>query len=200
MADATREEAGLSVATPSEEDRTAWYHLLFGVRRSVRYHNRRRRFFDNLNRWKTALALLSGSAAMVTILAKMDPALPLAASAFVTVVSTLDLVLGTTTKARLHADLARRFLDLERKMTLLQEPSVEDLRTSTADRLLIEADEPPIMRVVDILCHNELLLAMGHDPRECCAVPWYKRLLAPVISMSAEGLQTVGEQEARRNN
>jgi hypothetical protein len=136
---------------------------------------------------------------MVTILAEMDSALPLAASAFVTVVSTFDLVLGTTMKARLHADLARRFLDLERAMTLIKEPTADDLRKYTAQRLLIEADEPPILRVLDVLCHNELMLALGHTRHELCHVPWYQRLLAPCISMSAEGLQTIGEREAQKD-
>jgi hypothetical protein len=162
--------------------------LLFGVRRSIRYHNRRRRFFDGLNHWKTGLSLVFGSTAMVTILAKVDTAIPLLASALVTVVSTIDLVIGTTAMARLHTELARRFIELERELTLLEEYTDDALGMSTAKRLTIEADEPPIMRVLDILCHNELILARGYDRNELFYVPWYKRLFAHLINLSDESI------------
>lgn len=164
------------------------HELLFGVRRSIRYHNRRRRFFDGLNRWKTGLSLVFGSAAMVTILAQVDTRIPLLASALVAVVSTIDLVIGTTAMARLHTEIARRFIDLERELTLLKNPTDDDLRACTAKRLAIEADEPPVLRVLDILCHNELLLAMGYDRTELYHVPWYKRSLAHLINFADESI------------
>lgn len=71
----------------------------------------------------------------------------------------------------------------------------EDLRTWTARRLLIEADEPPVLRVLDILCHNELLLAMDYPRSELCRVPWWKRLLAPFMNLSDEAIRKVGEAE-----
>ena len=147
------------------------HSLLFGVRRSARYRNRRRRFFDNVYRIKTALSLLAGSTAMVTILAAMGNIPPLIASAFVTLISTIDLVMGSSTKGRLHADLARRFIELERLMTVETEPTDERVRNWTAQQLLIEADEPPVLRVLDILCHNELLLAMGYPREQLYSVP-----------------------------
>jgi hypothetical protein len=145
------------VSIPPEDMKQSWDDLLSGVRRSVLYHRHRQRHFENLNRWKTALTLLSGSVAMGTLMGRVDESktLPLIASAFVTIVSTAELVIGTATKARLHADLARRFIELERTMTLIDSPTLHDLRKYTAERLLIEADEPPILRMLDVLCHNE---------------------------------------------
>lgn len=75
-----------------------WHNLLFGVRRSIRYHQRRRRFFDNLARGKTWLAFVFGSAAMATLLAHGPttgntcpvPLLPLIATILVTAVTALD--------------------------------------------------------------------------------------------------------------
>jgi hypothetical protein len=172
------------------------HDLLVGVRRSVRSHHRRRRFFDNLYRSKTALTLLAGSATMGTILASMPQALQSIAAALVIVIPTLKLVLGATTKARLHADLARRFLDLERAMTLAKDPTDDDLRLWTAQRLLIEAEEPPILRVLDILCHNALLLALDYPRAELCDVPWWKRWLAPFMNVADEGIRKIGERVA----
>jgi hypothetical protein len=126
----------------AEDVQQRWEDLLFGVRRSVLYHRHRQRHFDNLNRWKTAITLLSGSAAMVTILAHLKNAIwPLAASALVTVVSTAELVIGTTAKARLHAELARRFLELERAMTFVDHPATNDLQKYTAERSAIPSQK-----------------------------------------------------------
>ena len=169
--------------------------LLFDVRRSIRYHTRRRRFFDNMYRWKTWLALVFGGAAFVSLAAQMHGDLPLLMTALVSVVSALDLVIGSTTRARLHADLARRFVELEREIALMKDPAEEALRTWTAQRLTIEADEPPILRVLDILCHNELLLAMDYPRRRLCVVPWHKRVLAPFVNVGAESIRTRGEIE-----
>lgn len=173
---------------------TNLHPLLFGIRRSARYHNRRRRFFDNMHRLKTALSLLAGSAAMVAIMATTkNDNIALAASAIVTFVSTIDLVVGSTTRARLHADLARRFIDLERAITLAKDQNEADIQEWTAQRLLIEADEPPILRVLDILCQNELLLAMGYERTELYGVPWHKRWFAPFFNIRDENIQRLSD-------
>jgi hypothetical protein len=52
-----------------------------------------------------------------------------------------------------------------------------------AERLFIEADEPPILHILDVLCHNELMSAYGCEWDELIYVPWYQRLQAPLRSM-----------------
>lgn len=190
------------VSIQPEDRQQSWDDLLSGVRRSVLYHRHRQRHFDNLNRWKTAITLLSGSAAMVTILAHLKNDLwPLAASALVTVVSTAELVIGTTAKARVHADLARRFLELECSMTLVQHPTHVDLQKYTADRLLIEADELPILRILDVLCHNELMLAYGYEWDELIYVSRWQRFWAPMCSMPNKvTTQTIRQRRNSRSN
>lgn len=80
----------------------------------------------------------------------------------VSLANTLDLVVGTSRKARTYNNLARRFIEIERQMTLVAEPSEDDVRHFQAKRLDIEADEPPILRNLDTLCHNELVRASGY--------------------------------------
>ena len=180
--------------TPSigeDEAQAPWYRLLFGVRRSVRYHNRRTRFYDAIHRWKNWLSLMFGSGAMAAIWAQSPPLLPALAALFITALSGVDLGIGTALKGRLHVDLARRFLELERAMTLVKSPTVEEVREYTAKRLFIEADEPPPLRILDALCHNEVMLALGHEQDELYYVSWPMRMQANFRSMSAEGLQTI---------
>jgi len=167
----------------ADELENAWYGLQFGVRRSIRYHQRRRGFFDGLDKLGDMLAVLFGSAAIYGVLAAHSATLVVVASVVVTVVATLNLVLGSSRKAWLHADLARRFIELERQ--LLVEPDEGVYRQLTAQRLSIEAEEPPILRVLDSLCHNEQLRAEGLEDQRAGPISVWQRLFAQVFDLNA---------------
>ena len=66
--------------------------------------------------------------------------------------------------ARKHNDLARQFISLEKKIITVDKEKAEqkDIIKLTALRLTIEANEPPVYRVLDALCHNELCKALGY--------------------------------------
>lgn len=161
----------------SDKVEQRWNDLLFGVRRSVRYHNRRRRFCERYHTVTTALSVLSGAATVVMILQEIGPLAPSITAALVTILATFDLVVGTTTKAREHAELARRFIELEKKM-ITSAPDEERLKAFTAERLDIEADEPPPLHILNTICHNELARALGYGPDQLVPLKWYQRLLA----------------------
>jgi hypothetical protein len=138
--------------------------LLFGVRRSVRYHARRRALFDRLHRAGALASLLAGSATFLAVLGKLGGAeWVLWYSGAVVVLSAADLVLGFSSRARGHHDFQRRWLALEREITGAGEYDDERLADFTKRRLLIEEDEEPVLRVLDVLCHNELARAMGRE-------------------------------------
>lgn len=152
------------------------HEILFGVRRSVRYHNRRRALFDGLVIVTNTVAVIFSSAAMWVFWSKTDPLYGVYAAMLVTVFSAINLVVSASQRARLHADLARRFFTLEREIVLAAEETEEFRRTWMAKRLEIEAEEPAILRVVDTLCHNELAHAMGYGREQRKSVPWYLHL------------------------
>ena len=158
-----------------------WDALLFDVRRSVRYHTRRREFYEKWNLSTSALSLLFGSATIFSVI-KDFPGFAMAAAVLVTVTSTIDLVVGTSRMARLHFDLSRRFIALEKNMMLRSVPIAQDYSEIWAARLDIEADEPLIKRLVDVMCHNELIRAQGLDESHCKDVPFIKRVTAHLIS------------------
>src|SRR3954454_5427544 len=89
------------------------HDLLFGVRRSIRYHASRRRFFDRLRRSITFLTVIAGISTLAILLSKVGPPWPLVTAALMTFFGIIDLILNTAEGARLHADLARRFIELE---------------------------------------------------------------------------------------
>lgn len=156
-----------------------WNDLLFGVRRSVRYHERRRDFFETWNLATSAISLLFGSAALYSLLRNCE-ALLLWSALIVTVASILDLVVGTSRMAHLHSDLGRRFIDLEKQMVLQGTATGDSLKQICAARLDIEKDEPPVKRALDVLCYNELVYAMGYDEKYYRRVGFFKRLTAHI--------------------
>lgn len=133
------------------------YALLFSVRRSVRYHVKRRQFFDRVQNTCSFLGMLAGGAAATALAAKYDVAIFLAIVA--SAVSGLALVSRASVRARDHNDLAKAFIELEIKLLT----SNGDLAEHRAKRLSLEAGEPPILRVLDTVCHNELCIAMKNS-------------------------------------
>ena len=113
-----------------------WEDLLFGVRRSVRYHMRRRRFFDNTHKIAMILTSLGGSATIVSLLGEFGKAWTIGFAAFVAIFSIVDLIFATDKYARLHDDLARQFIEIEKEMISIPAPDEENLSTMTSRRLL----------------------------------------------------------------
>ena len=174
----------------SDEKRKLEYSdLIFGVRRSIRYHVRRRAFFEFLNTLSTAAALIFGSATIATLIGNLGNGWTFGVAAVVTVTSAINLVVGSTRRAQLHWDLARKFLSLEKDLVSHGKGLTDEkLASLTACRLDIEAEEPPKLQVLDTLCHNELMRAMGYPKSEHVPVTWYQRWLANLMDVRAHSL------------
>lgn len=180
---------------------TKWDGLLFDVRRSVRYHTARRRFFDRLDQLTSMLGLVFGSTTVYGVMEKSTDLQPLAisAAAIVTVFSAINLVVGSAQKARQHADFAREFVDLEKRMNAT--PSEQLLQEITHARLAIEAEEPPILRVLDCICYNELCQALGRKQR--AEIGDIQRLFAQIVDIRPDKIKVKelhSPQLAERSN
>jgi hypothetical protein len=160
----------------------AWHGFHFDIRRSIRYHNRRRVHFDRLDRLTNMVSIVFGSAAVFGVLEHRYQALALTAAAIVTVVSAINLVMGSSMRARDHAEFARRFVLLEKEI-VASAPDAETLKQLTAKRLDIEVDEPPVLRVLDCLCHNEEMRAQGYPKEQLANIRWWQALLSPLIDV-----------------
>ena len=101
--------------------------LLFGVRRSIRYHSRRQAFFEGVNRWTNFLLLLFGSGT-VALAVQDRPSWILGLGLGVALVSSLKLVFAFAVKATQHARFVRDFTLLEKR--LRADASEETVRPS----------------------------------------------------------------------
>ncbi len=164
--------------------------LLFDVRRSIRYHHKRIRYYDGWHKLSTLLAAFSGSATIITVLGKAGSSWIISFATVVAIFSTSDLVFGTNQKARLHEDLSRRFIALEKSIITAKSLSAKTISNFTAQRLDIEAYEPPPLQVLDSMCHNELLKAMGHNESEFVEIKFYQRWLSNFKDINAHNIKT----------
>ena len=158
--------------TPDNEN---LHELLFAIRRSARYHNRRRNFFDSFSKIMDIITTLAGSAAVISILSHMHYVYPTVFAGLAAFCSCMSIALHPVEMSHIHHDLAKRYIGLEKEIISKNSYSEEDFKQFMLERLNIEADEPPVMRTLDIICHNELMLAMGYSDN-FIKIPWYKRI------------------------
>ena len=171
----------------TENDR---WDLLFSVRRSVRYHIRRERWYDTIHKRGTFIVAVFTSATFTSLLVKLDPTLIAVLSAVPALICAFELVYGTSKAARQHNDLARDYISLEKDMVVAGEtPPESDVRAWQARRLEIEAHEPPVRRVLDAICHDELITALGIKDSERSNVGWWQRWCANIMDIGAHRLR-----------
>lgn len=156
------------------------YSLLFGVRRSLRYHDRRRAFFERLHQITSGLTILLAGSVLFELARPGETAAWMIVMAVVAaLLSVWDIVVGYAPKAGLHRDLKLRFIALEIAM-LAGGDDEATWQQHEIERLRIEQDEPPIFRALDTLCHNELLRAEGFrkdsDAKHFFSVNCFQRL------------------------
>lgn len=167
--------------------------LLFDLRRSVRYHNRRRAFFDRLDQMTNVFSLVFGSSAIYGVLSKAgnNDNWAMLSAAVVTIFSALNLVVGSSRRAREHFDFARKFFELEQKLISIPEVSEMVLREITVERLSIEKDEPPVLRVLDSICYNDQLLSMDYPPDQMVVIGFWQRQLSQFMDFRADKLRKI---------
>ncbi len=169
-------------------------HLLFDVRRSVRYHARRRSHFETGHKLILFIATVLSSVTAAIFAGifgeNWEPWLKWFPAALVSALTAFSLVFGLIGRAWQHADLTRQFIDLEREMEARKKEPQEDLVKEITDRRLqIEATEPPVLRVMDAICYNELLCAMGYEDKKddvYIEITRLQRLCAPVFDLGGD--------------
>jgi hypothetical protein len=166
---------------------TAVGDLAFDIRRSVRYHDRRRVHFERLHRLTNVTTILLAGVVLMELGGEGSPTWVRVLAAAGALIGAVDLVVGFSRRADTHHNFKRRFIALEQEL----DAATPDLEKIRQQRLAIEAEEPPIYRALDLLCHNELCAAMGYDrrkqPEAFSSLPWYQRWTANWIHWHEAG-------------
>jgi hypothetical protein len=158
------------------------YGLLFDVRRSIRYHDRRVAFYERFHQITSLLTILMAGSVLFDLARPGEtPGWLMTVAVVAALLAAFDMVVGYSRRATLHSQLRERFARLEIEIVI--GPKDGDVWSKYVhERLLIEKDEPTPYHVVDALCRNEVLVAQGFtkkkDSDQFVQTKWYQRWTA----------------------
>ncbi len=162
------------------------YKLLFGIVRSIRYHRHRESFFRG---WMNTMALFSVVAilGLYGILAAVDSSMINAElSIFVWYGSGICfscfMMVYCVLKIRKHKALADRFVVLEKQFSSGQNLNDQHYHQIANEQLDIETLEPTVLRLLDVICHYEVLQSISTKQLDEPGIPLWRRILASYIS------------------
>jgi hypothetical protein len=157
--------------------------LDFGVHKSIRYHAKRRSFFDVTHRVAMLLAVIGGSAAFFALIGDKTRVGQIAALV-VAIAAALDIVFALPENAREHDKLAERFSDLAVELALAQSGAIDTPRVVElkARRLALEKTEPTALDALNVICHNEEAEARGYGRDQIYRVSWGQKIFAQLVT------------------
>jgi hypothetical protein len=160
-------------------------YVNYRVELNVRYHRKRERFFALCDRWSKAFSLIAGTAAFSSLVP--SPKGKSIAGLIVALSAMPALVFSWSDKARLHADLAQKFLALEAEIVKVGKRNfTEDQINEWHSKILtIEASEPPGLSVLEAICHNSIMDSLG-EPERKIKLNWFKKSLMHFIDFNVD--------------
>jgi hypothetical protein len=174
---------------PANED--SLHALSFAVKRSVRYHAKRSSFFYKLNQLNSLATIVLASAVMSSMMEGVkvyDVSLSMMTGFVAFVLASIVIVFDATGQAQKHHDLSRRFIELEKAM-LKANPNQDDYAAWTKERLSIEAEDPHTLKVLDVICHNELVRAGEYGDDQMAHIGILQGWFAPFMDFRADTLK-----------
>jgi hypothetical protein len=173
-------EGSRATATTAEEIKERLIALDFEVHKSIRYHAKRRSFFDNCNNLTRAISAIFAAGAIVSIVGGSYLA-TIVVAALLAVISAVDLVIDFSRRARVYDDLYREFCELSANIEENPVCGEEHVRMFAAQKLRIQAKEPTGLDVLNVICANEELEGRGYDYKY--RIRWWQSLLRHFISL-----------------
>jgi hypothetical protein len=144
----------------------------------VRYHRRRQRFFDLVDKLTKALTVVLGASLMGQYFAA---ALPFVATA-ITALGLLALIFAYSDRKQQHKELAEQAAQL---VSAIEQVPVAELTPSKvagwrADYARLCAKAPPPLKTLSRICESEQSVADGH--KDVAAPGFFKRFLSDFVA------------------
>jgi hypothetical protein len=150
--------------------------LDFGIKKSMRYHSKRRDLFERLDNFSNWLVAVAGASAFASVVGDSASTLSKVLTALVTAIALLDVIWGFGARARIHQDLYRRFSELAIEMATMDNPDAREIARMRARRLALEAEEPHIIDALERRCWNEEAEARGATQDQLQSLNKWQRL------------------------
>lgn len=131
--------------------------LEFDIECAIRYHSRRQHLFSQWHLWTQTFTVVLGSATVGMLIAKFSWPWSLIPALALTILSAVDLAVRTEQCAREHGRLRQDFLHLRAK----QIEGKWGLQKLQAEKALLDAKEPPVLTIENVLAHNDTARSRG---------------------------------------
>lgn len=165
-----------------EQWQTLWARrcdALYKSNITARYHRRRQRFFDLIDKCTKAATVLLGASLLGETVKEY---VPLVASS-ISGMGLLALVFGYGDRKQAHKELAESATQLIAKIEEAPTALLTDALTALwlAEHSRLNSREPPSLKTLVILCEREQATANGH-PDHVPSPHWFKRFFADWVS------------------
>jgi len=176
------DNAPIAPAPPPDNAASRLGPLDFRVHVSVRYHARRRAWYDRLHRLMMLVMATGASAGVAAICGGLLHEAEFLAVA-VAIAGALELALSLPERARVEDALYRRFNALAADIAQARSITEAEVRHWEARRLLIRSDADDRLEALRRVCHNLEAEARAY-PRDAFYALWpWQRLCAQLISL-----------------
>lgn len=170
-------EISTSSTTPPGWDQRC--NVLYVSQVTYRYHRKRQRFFDLMDKGTKAATVLLGASLLGDALKQY---LPYVASA-ISGLGLLALVFGYGDRKQAHKELSEAAMQLVAKIEEVPAAQLSHTLVGSwaAELARLNAKEPPALKTLVVICEHEQSTANGHANN----VPlpgWHKRFFADVLA------------------
>lgn len=168
------------------------YKTEYGLSRLIRYCGKRQRFFDGLHKISLFINAVAGSSAFVTIIAGI-PNVAAGLTACIAIISAIDNVVGFSERARKYSEQRIRYYDLycELVKTRVDKFSEDFFRER---KLRIDRDNPPILRVLDVVARNEEDISRGYNYNDTIYISRIRYIFSHIIDMPPKKWISIGDK------
>ena len=166
---------------------TDLWELEFGIEVSARYHEWRRDTMESNGR-KTRAATFAGAIAiLLTALSSSELWAIVSLAIIIALVNLWELIAGWPKAACVHADLYRRFAELQAKVVNVVDPNPLQIAEWASEAGRIRRDEPPTMWAVYAMCWNQTIARHEAEPKGYYRdILWRQQAFANVLHFTPQ--------------
>jgi uncharacterized membrane protein YuzA (DUF378 family) len=139
-----------------------WYELDFAVSRSLRYHAKRRRFFETCLQIVRVIIAVAGAGTVAAVFGE-SAKITITFGIIVGIAASIDLVFEFARRTMTYDHLYRCFADLYAEIAESDQNSEAQYKKMLSKRRLIEREEPTAYDVLSVVVSNEVLESRGYD-------------------------------------
>lgn len=165
--------------------------LEFLLNKSIRYYAKKRRFFEHLHRVAQTIILAGGSSAVTAIFNGVS-GIALYSTAIITMIGLVDYIFDFSGREKNYGDLYKRTVLLSSEL-LKYEGGKDHAAQINSKRYQIYADAPPIGRVLDVICHNEEVIAQGISRNELYKINVFQSFFAHFFDIQSGSFQKISK-------